>query len=130
MRILLNESQLNKLLETVGAFPDGQTDMFMTTQDEIDQFRKEGDIKYEKILREVEKECGWLHDSDRDIDKGDRVIHKCYPMGYFYTNKPVPRWEFVERLSERISKEYLSILYPRTAIRPEDWYVEVTIKKL
>lgn len=130
MRILLSESQLNKLLETVGAFPDGQTDMFMTSQDEIDQFRKEGDEKLEKILREVEKESGWLHDSDKDVDKGDRILHKCYPMGYFYTNKPVPRWEFVERLSERIPKEYLSILYPRTAIRPEDWYVEVRIKKL
>lgn len=130
MKIVLNEGQMNRLLETVGAFPDGQTDMFMTTQDEIDQFRKEGDEKLEKILREVEKESGWLHDSDKDVDKGDRILHKCYPMGYFYTHKPIYRHEFIKALSDRIPKEYLSIVYPMTAIRPEDWYVDVEIKKL
>ena len=51
-------------------------------------------------------------------------------MGYFYTNEPVYRSEFVKRLSERIPKKYLNTNYPMTAIRPEDWYVDVTIKKL
>jgi hypothetical protein len=130
MKIVLNENQLNKLLEVIGSFSDGQTDLFMTTQDEIDNFTNDANIKLEKILREVEKESGWAHDSDRDIDKGNCVIHKCYPMGYFYTNKPVYRSEFIKRLSERIPKKYLNTSYPMTAIRPEDWYVDVTIKKL
>lgn len=130
MKIVLNENQLNKLLEVIGSFSDGQTDLFMTTQDEIDNFTNDANIKLEKILVEVEKECGWAHDYDKDIDKGGCVIHKCYPMGYFYTNKPVYRSEFVKRLSERIPKKYLNTSYPMTAIRPEDWYVDVTIKKL
>ena len=119
MKLRLNESQFRKLLKENGAFPDGQTDMFMTTQDEIDQFRKEGNDKLEKILREVELESGWAHDKNRDVDKGDRILHKCYPMGYF-----------IERLTDRIPKEYINILHPMTAIRPEDWYVDVSIKKL
>jgi hypothetical protein len=130
MRIRLNEAQLSRLLEVVGSFPDGQTDMFMTTQDEIDQFRKEGNDKLEKILREVELESGWAHDKDRDVDKGDSILHKCYPMGYFYKSKPVYRHIFIERLTDRIPKEYINILHPMTAVRPEDWYVDVSIKKL
>ena len=130
MRIRLNEAQLGRLLEVVGSFPDGQTDMFMTTQDEIDQFRKEGNDKLEKILREVELESGWAHDKDRDVDKGDSILHKCYPMGYFYKNKPVYRHIFIERPTDRIPKEYIKILHPMTAVRPEDWYVDVSIKKL
>lgn len=130
MKIMLNESQLSRLLETVGTFPDGQTDMYMTTQDEIDQFRKEGDAKLEQILKEVERESGWAHDPDKDVDKGDRILHKCYPMGYFYTHKPIYRHEFIKALMDRIPDKYLQIMYPRTAVRPEDWYVDITIKKL
>lgn len=99
-------------------------------EDEIDRFRKESDDKLEKILREVEKESGWAHDKNKDVDKGDRILHKCYPMGYFYTHKPIYRHEFTKALTDRIPREYIDIFYPKTAIRPEDWYVYVTIKKL
>ena len=129
MKIKLNESQLRKLFEENGMFPNGQFDLFMDQQ-EVDNFRKEGDEKLEKILREVELESGWAHDKDRDIDKGDRILHKCYPMGYFYKHEPIYRHEFIKKLTDRIPKEYIDILHPMTAVRPEDWYVDVTIKKL
>lgn len=130
MKLRLNESQFRKLLKENGAFPDGQTDLFLTTQDEIDNFRKEGNAKLEQILKEVERESGWAHDSVKDVDKGDRILHKCYPMGYFYTHKPIYRHEFIKAHMERIPKKYIDIMHPMTAVRPEDWYVDVTIKKL
>ena len=128
MRIRLEEEQLGRLLEAIGAFQDGQTDMFMTTQDEIDQFRREGNAKLEKILKEVESESGWAHDPKNDVDKGNSIQHRCYPMSYFH--QPIRRNEFIKMLTDRIPKEYLKILHPMTAIRPEDWYVDITIKKL
>ena len=50
MKIVLNENQLNKLLEVIGSFSDGQTDLFMTTQDEIDNFTNDANIKLEKVV--------------------------------------------------------------------------------
>lgn len=129
MKIRLNESQLRRLFEANGVFPDGQYDLFMN-QDEVDKFREEGNKKLEEILREVEKESGWAHDSSNDIEKEDSITHKCYPMGYFYTRKPIYRHEFIKALTDRIPKQYIQILHPMTAIRPEDWYVDVTIKKV
>jgi len=129
MKLILNESQLRRLFEANGVFPDGQVDLFMN-QDEVDEFRANGNKKLEEILREVERESGWAHDSDRDVDKGDRILHRCYPMGYFYSHKPIYRHKFIEALMDRIPKKYIEIIHPMTAIRPEDWYVDVTIKKL
>ena len=129
MKIRLNESQLRRLFEANGIFPDGQYDLFMN-QNEVDKFREEGNKKLEEILREVEKKSGWAHNSSYDIEKEDSITHKCYPMGYFYTHKPIYRHEFIKALTDRIPKQYIQILHPMTAIRPEDWYVDVTIKKV
>lgn len=130
MKVLITESQLNRLYEIGGGVhSDGQLDMFLEPH-EMNSFRKNGNEKFLNILKEIERECGWTHDSNRDIDKGDYIIHQCYPLQYFYTKEPVPRYKFVERLSEKIPSHYLNTSYPRTTIRPEDWYVKVSIKKV
>lgn len=130
MKFLLKEAQLQKLFEIGGGVhSDGQLDMFLEPE-EMDSFRKNSNEKILNILKEVEHGCGWAHDPQRDEDKGGYIVHHCYPLQYFYTNEPVPRHIFVEKLSEKISNKYISTSYPMTVIRPEDWYVTVKIKKV
>ena len=123
MVIRLNESQLRRLFETNAK----QLDLFMTPE-ESDEFSREGNKKLEAILREVEDENGWTHNQENDIDKGERIIHRCYPMYNFSVRRPVKRTEFEEVLRSRISPKYLEIIH-HAAIRPEDWFVDVSINK-
>ena len=130
MKFILSENQLNKLYEIGGgAYSDGQLDLFLEPN-EMESFKENGNQKFLEILKDVERKCGWTHDPKRDSSNGEWFVHQCYPMRHFYYNEPCPRSEFVEMLSSRISNKYLKTSYARTAIRPEDWYVTVMIRKI
>ena len=130
MNFIINENQLHKLLEIGGGVhSDGQIDLFLEPE-EINSFRDNGNKKIEQTLIKIEKQCGWTHNPKNDIDKGDCILHKCYPIEGSYENRPVPRSEFMNILLDRMPEKYLKIDFSMELNRPKDWYVNVIIKKV
>lgn len=125
MKILITEAQLNRLCEMGGR----QLDLFMNT-DEQDTYNKNYDKRLYEILREVEKACEWTHDQDKVVETELGTMYKCYPVQHFARKTPVPRHEFVRMLSDRLTEKHVTTGYPRTIMRPEDWYVSVTLKHM
>ena len=129
MKIYLKESQLTRLLEGGGIHSDGQIDLFLDPG-EMDTHRDMGNRKFLDTLKSIERECGWKHDDKNDEETPTSIIHKCYPAAYMSIVRSVPRGEFVRRLSEKIPAAYLKTSYSETDMRPDDWFVDVILKKV
>ena len=124
MKVIINESQYQKLLEVIR-----EPDLFMSPEEQ-ENYASDYNKRLEEILQEVEEECGWTHNPTLTKENDVAVTYSCYPMQHFAIKKPVPRHEFATAVDDRFGRERVSTTYPMTINRPEDWYVSVTIKKI